>query len=136
MLWDKLLTPRTNDTDADSAAVQSLLDRLHWLLSFDWGSGSTGNTERLQNFLATSIQSGTTAAQVINITFTDEGFGYLGISTLPEEMATTATAGTVVQRFVAMPWAAWLFICAGFLITLICGLGNFFFLGPSAGKAS
>lgn len=67
-LIDPVLSSRANFTVEDSAAIQGISTRLFWLLPSSRGSGSNGNTEKLENFLAASIQFGTTAALAVNIT--------------------------------------------------------------------
>jgi len=109
-LWALVVNPRVSGNNAPAAS--DAVKRLSWM-----ASGSRSGREYLRNFLAFSLQFGSTATV------------WAGFSTqvgpnpypIPPEMAVTATAGTLVQRFVAQPWTVWVFIVTGSLLTTLCG---------------
>jgi len=128
--WDRLLTPETHSgaqnnssgSVQNSNAAQGLLDRLELMQNFQPGSGSTDNTERVRNFLAISIQFGSTATQWANASVPENLLEtFRDLFPLPEEIAKSATVGKLTQRFVVMPWAAWTFIAAGLFVTATSG---------------
>ncbi|KAK5659493.1 hypothetical protein OQA88_694 [Cercophora sp. LCS_1] len=125
-LWSRVLTyhdGNSSSNNPDAVAVRELLDRLERTFRFDPSSGAVSHVERLQNFLGVNIQFGTTAVQWANISLDelDIGLHFGGLFSL-DGMAATATAGRLVEQFVVQPWAAWLFIAGGFLVTVASGL--------------
>lgn len=109
-LWALVFNPRVSE---NNTAASGAVKQLSWMAV---GSRS-GSREYLRNFLAFNLQFGSTAAVWANSSIQLEPNPY---PILPE-MAVTATAGTLVQRFVAQPWTVWVFIVTGSVLTTLCG---------------